>query len=74
VYGHIITYGRPLANDVDRKYMSIKGGDMLQASLDFDRAVVDIILVPFELSRQMDRSAMSDAGVLIHNDNHLPLL
>ncbi len=60
--------------DVERHDVSIMGLDMLQATLDLEGLVIDIILVVLQLGAGMDGLATPRKSILMKDSHNRPML
>ena len=60
--------------DIDGNDIPIICKDALRTTIDLDGLVVDIILVPFELARRMNSSALSGVCVLVEDGDGRAML
>ena len=61
---------RKPVNDVDGNSIAIEINDTLQAALDLEGAVVDIIHVVFQLNGRVDGLTLPSIGILVHDGNN----
>jgi hypothetical protein len=54
--------------------VSIIGGDALQAAFDFDRLVINVVFIPFELCSRVNCLSFSCESILVKDDNHFAFL
>ena len=61
---------RKPVNNVDGNSIAIESNDTLQAALDLEGAVVNIVHVVFQLNGRVDGVTLPSIGILVHDGNN----